>query len=213
MKLFEYINSDLRLRLVLLLNCYEELTLKHICRKLSKSKVTITNHLKALLDVGILTIREEDLKGPLVRKYYSIDPYSFRETITKCEDFKSLSNDEKWEFLSKKASYRQSEFQFMQSLIAEIIPYWTSIQKKIALYQEVKADYSEIYYDEKKVEHFIYPMNEDEYKIYMEEVALMNAHLREKFAKLRAKNDYKRAKPHLAWHVLIPLRKFFDEMP
>ena len=115
LSLFKYLSSDFRLRLVLLLNCYEELTLRQICKKLNKSKVTITNHLKPLLDIGFLYVREEKLKGPLVRKYYSIDPFSFRKTYPKCEDFEILSTHEKWEFMSQKANYRKYEFKFMQN--------------------------------------------------------------------------------------------------
>ena len=213
MRLFKYINSDFRLRLVLLLNCYEEITMKEICKKLNKSKVTITNHLKGLSDIGILNVREESLKGPLVRKYYSVDPLSFRETITKCEDFFSLSTEDKWEYLTQKANFKRFEFEFMQHLITQIIPYWANLHNKIKEYQEARAEYSEDFYENKKVRHYIYPLNEDEYKIYLEETELMEGRIIAKFDKLRVKKDYKQAKPHLAWHVLIPMRKFFDDLP
>ena len=143
MRLFKYINSDFRLRLVLLLNCYEELTMKQICKKLNKSKVTITNHLKGLSDIGILKVREESLKGPLLRKYYSVDPFSYLKTITKSEDFLSLSDEKKWEYLMQKADFKRSEFEFMQNFITQIIPYWTNLQNKMKEYQEARAEYSE----------------------------------------------------------------------
>lgn len=212
-KFFKYINSDLRLRLVLLLNCYEEQSIKQICRILKKSKVTITNHLKGLAEIGILRVREEALKGPLVRKYYSVDPFFFsRMARVKCKNFQSLTTHEKWDYLSQKANFERFELQFMQSLITQIIPYSKKLNLKILEYQEVNAEYSEAVYEEKKPRHYIYPLNEDEYKIYLEESALMIARLRDKFAEIRGKKDYKTAKPYLAWHILIPLRKFFKDL-
>ena len=155
------------------MNCYEELTINQISQKLNKSKVTIINHLKGLSDLGLLKKREELLKGPLIRKYYSLDPFSFLPTITTIEDFESLTSEEKWAFLSIKANYKRFEFEFMKNFITQIIPYWTHLQKKIMEYQDAKAEYSEDFYEEKKIRHYIYPMNEDEYNIYLEELNLM----------------------------------------
>ncbi|MHA1674019.1 MAG: hypothetical protein ACTSYI_10365 [Promethearchaeota archaeon] len=166
------------------------MTLKDICFTFHKTKVTIINHLKELKEIGMLNMREEVIRGPLVRKYYSVDPRSFRETIVKCEDFESLSSKDKWHYLSEKAQYDRFQYEFLRTLLDQIIPYLDHLREDILNYSKAGMEYKELAYEQKKGKIFFYPLNEDEYEIYIEETMSMMGRIAEKFAEVSTPLHY-----------------------
>ena len=71
---FELLGNVLRLRIFSILKIYPELSFTEISNRLNKSKSTLHPHLQKLIEIGLIQTREEEARGSIPRKIYSLTP-------------------------------------------------------------------------------------------------------------------------------------------
>ncbi|MFW9878083.1 MAG: winged helix-turn-helix domain-containing protein [Candidatus Thorarchaeota archaeon] len=119
----EILRSKTRFQIWNFLTIYRELSILDLSRRIGKSKSTIYEHLKKMMDAGFVQIsREEKSRSNIKRKYYSWVKKEYE--IDKPEKYSE-------EYCKSKIDFLRSFAVLNQSILRNWIDFLESLEKKI----------------------------------------------------------------------------------
>lgn len=212
-QIVESLLNTTRLRLLIILYIYNELSLSRISNKLNISKSTATRHLKALKKTGLIKIREVKVRGPRFKQYFSATPEIIEMTRLSRSILRKVTPERALEACLKDVKVDSMLFSIIKNILNNVISYYREFQKKIEEIQPTKHQTIEkLFSTENICRYYLWMFDKEQYEIFRVKYRNFFNELQEDLDKLKKREETEEAleKYFLVWHMLIPIKKVFD---
>lgn len=207
-QILEYLDSDLRLDLVFQLILNPEISLTEITDKVGKSKATVSKHLHILHDMGFVTIREEQVRGPIKRQLFSLKENILKFICLDLENIHSIPESQKVTLYKKIVGHSNHEMNLVQRIMKLAIPFNEKLQQRIEDFGKVSEISARKLYDEYRMHNFLYALDNEEIQIYISEYKEFTKRLTERLETYRSQPDYSyHGKENVVWVGYFPIQK------
>ncbi|MBN2156785.1 MAG: ArsR family transcriptional regulator [Candidatus Lokiarchaeota archaeon] len=116
------LDSSLKVRIMILLIIYPELSLTQLSKKLKKVKSTISKHMNELIKLGLAKEREQDVGASLKQKLYSsTSKYGYWSRTDK--DLINKSPTEVLRYLKEEYNLKLRSFSFIKEITEHVLSY------------------------------------------------------------------------------------------
>ena len=215
-KILESLSNSTRIWLMIILNVYKELGVGKLSKMLGISKTTALRHLKFLKEAGLIKIREEKIRGPKLKQYFSVIVTGL-DVIEKTRLSRSLLRT-----LSPEQSLKTHKvdlnldillFSIINKIINEMISYYKEIQKYINEFKpQDHKTIENIFSSENYSRYYLWVFNEEQFNLFKKRYRTFFEELRKDLKILESKKTYSKTaiKPFLVWHMLVPIKKIID---
>ncbi len=217
------LQNNVQFKILGFLYNYNEMSLSELSIKLKVSKGTILNHIKKMIELNLVQMREERVKGPKKSNVYSIKEDFEYNTLTwlNHEDLDVFDDSNIFECLDKLLEIDnkildvgKKFFIYLQNLVKNSQKELYNLSKKRA---HDKEDAKEIFVEGRPL-HYMFFLNEEEKNIYLELAEQFKNDLltrlyekRKKTQQKTSKNDeLKKGKNYIGWNILMPYKKMLE---
>ncbi len=194
--------------MVILLLIYKELSVNDLCKIMNKSWPTISGHLTALEEAGLLNVRKVKVRGPKDKKLYSVNTEILAELRIDYGKLRNVSSEEVIDILSRELKGDAWTMRFIKKLIDDLIPYFGAIEKKLNDTGYSDSEKLIEFYNEHKANHYIESLDEDEYAFYLQRYEKLHRELIEfRNKRVIEGKSIISSRPYGTLHVILPLKK------
>ena len=206
--LLEYLDSDLRLDLVFQLILSPEISLSDITVKVGKSKATVSRHLHILYELGFVTIREVQVRGPIKRKIYALKENILKFLCIDADFFKVIPESQKVEIYKQVIRHSTHEMNLIARIMNLTRPYNDLLQQRVGDYGKNSEKSAREIFDAYRMRNFLFALDDQELKIFNSEYAKFSENLHRKLENYRAEPDYTYyGKESIIWVGYYPIQK------
>ena len=197
------IESKLKMRILMTLLIYPELTLSQLSEKMGKVKSTISKHMEELLAIGLVKRRERKYRSDKKQHIYSkVRKFGFRGK--RYGDIKSLQPKEFHSFLQSEYTINKRLFSYILEVNEQIIEYIKDFYKLEP--EDLTDEFKEnVYRYDTCVPRFRF-MTKEEYIKYREKFLEFDEAFIKEMERKRQKEPTNTPKEYLAINELVPIK-------
>ncbi len=202
---------------------YKELSLSELSTKLHVSKGTILNHVKKMLDLDLIQMREERVNGPKKSNIYSLtDDFEYNtltwinhDDLDVFDDSLLIENLQQLLEIEKKIFGVGTKFFLaLEKLITKSQKELTSLSTQ---HVHDAEDAKEIFFSGKPL-HYMFFLDDEEKDIYLELAEQFKKDLLTRLYKNRkqkgqtksSKDKQKKGKNYIGWNIFMPYKKMLE---
>ncbi len=216
-KTLEVYDSQLKQRIMNLLEIYHELSLTELSEKLSKSKSTVSKHMKELKNIKIqnhsfIEVREEKSRGSIKQKIYSKSsiPFFFGKTY---DDIKQFSPEEMYKMLRNEEFLINIRlFSLLKDAITQTTEYVNNFYANVTPKTITEEFMEEVYRYNTCIPRIQY-YTQDEYVEYRNKFMEFDTNFLRETEKKREKDLSLVDEPreYMVAHAFLPIRRIMDK--
>ncbi len=202
------LDSGLKVRIMMMLQIFPEMSLTKLSKKLKKAKSTISKHMNELIDLNLIIVREKHHRGSIKQKLYSVSKKTGYRGRT-YDDLKNDSPDMFLKHLHEEYLINLRLFTYIQENSQQILGFINNFYPNLTT-KDITDEFKEdIYRYNTCVPRTIF-MTKEEYIDYREKfIEFDDEFIRQmEIGRLRNSNDH--PKEYLVVHELIPIRRVLD---
>ena len=207
----EILNKLIRVRILLLLWSYKELSTTDICEKLGKSWPTISKHVKKLEEAGLLEIREVSARGKYNKRLYSVKPDILALTRLDPDVLKTLNPSEMLEILKNDIISDAHTVQILIKIFEDLIPYYEELSRYLREMNNPSILDLEMFYKKKHMNYYVETLDNEEFEFYLKKQEEILEEL-ENFRKRRRNKgiELKISRPYAILHAILPIKEILE---
>ncbi len=213
-EIFKSLQKNIRLKILIFLSTYNELGLTKLSKLLNISKSTIARHIKLLEKLNLVKIREEKVRGPNKKQYYSATSDLFDVTRLSNTLLRKVSPQLAYEARCKDIRADSYVFRVLRSLIDELLSYYERFQKELELINPKSHKKIEEIFSSKNISRFyVLNLDSEEFQVYKENYLKFIINLRRDLNQVnnnRNKTTILEEKYYI-WHLTFPIAKIIDK--
>jgi len=212
-QILEALQNITRLRMIIMLYIYNELSLGGLAKKIGISKSTASRHLKIMQRIGLIRCRTEKSRSPRAKQFFSATPEIIEMVRLSRSVLRTISPEKALEARLKDINVDALLFSVMNLILNEIISYYEKFEKKIREYRPSNHQkIEELFSTENTCRYYLWYFDEQQFEIFKERYKEFFNKLREELNDLENKryDTITLEKPFLVWYLLIPLKKVFN---
>lgn len=212
-KIFNSLQITIRLKILMILYVYNELSLSNLSKKLDVSKSTVARHIKKLMDLGLIKIREEKVRSPRMKQYFSASPDLFEMTRLSNSILKDFPKELAFEARLQDINIDSNVFSLLRKMLDEAMEYNKKFLTKL---KDVKPKnhrlIQDLFSSKNICKYYIWNLDQEEFEVYKKNLLNFLFHLTEDFKILRKEraNSKTFEKPYFILNLIIPLKKILD---
>ncbi len=208
----EYFNSPFRVRIFMILNIHGEMSLPDLAKKLGKAKSTISKHLSELEAINWVTIREEKVRGRILKKIYRMNvDYVTPQMMWNLEEIvQNYPEEEANQFIGKLLKKKRLLIKFLSLFNSQVEEFIEKLENRIKVMdQSLVKDYF--------ISHQILSnainLTEEEAIEYRDTMKKFHTQFIKKIEEERKKNRSELPKrDYMAFQVVYPMKKIIEEL-
>lgn len=215
MEILESLNNLTRLRLVMVLLIYNELSLDDLSKKLGFSKSTVSRHLGALRKTGIIKIRKEKVRGPRMKQYISVTQDLLQMARLGSSMLRKISPEKALEARILDLKNDMLIIRAIKNYLSDIIVYYMEIQKNMEDFLPKDHNSVEKVFSSGNVcRYYFWNFNEQQFEIFKAKYLEFFKSLKEELEKCKGTNPVETAEtnPYFVWHLTVPIKKVYDKV-
>ncbi|MBN2156696.1 MAG: winged helix-turn-helix transcriptional regulator [Candidatus Lokiarchaeota archaeon] len=203
------LDSGLKVRILMMLLIFPELTLTELSAKMGKAKSTISKHIKELIKIGLIDVRQQHYRGSIKQKIYSARKKRGYRGRT-YEDLKQVSPHEFIEHLHEEFLINLRLFTYIQETNQQILMYISDFYDNIT-----QKDITEEFVEEKYRYNTCIPriifLTKEEYIDYRNRFLIFERDYIYEMEQTRMRTSgEEKPKEYLVVHELIPIREILE---
>ena len=203
----ETLQPYLRVRILLILWSYCEQSVDDLCKKLGKSWPTVTRHLNAMEEAGIMNIREVKARGPKNKKLYSLKPNLIAMTRGDDKFVRKIPPKDTLYFLNKWLQSDQKTFELMKNIFDDLIKYLGDLMRQLKEVPSNSLELFDHYYDN-RVHYYIESLDQEEFEFYFNKYQELREELKIfRESRAQSKEKVKNERIHATFHGIAPIKK------
>jgi len=216
-KFLEIYESKIKIRILNVIQVYQELSLTDLSLKMGKSKSTISKHIKEMQEIkidgeSIIRVRQQKHRGSIEQKFFSMGntPLFFGKTY---DDIINFTPEEMYRYLHiNEYIINLRFFTLLKEINDQTIDYITEFYNNLSP-NELDDDFKEKIYKFNTCIPRISYFTKEEYEEYREKfIKFDEGFLKE--IEDRRKNDPKSVlipREYLVSHTLLPMKRILDK--
>ncbi len=203
------LDSKLKIRILMTLLIYPELTLSQLSEKMGKVKSTISKHMEELLTLGLVSRRERKYRSDKKQHIYSkVRKFGFRGKTY--DDIKNATPTEAYSIIKQEYIVNTRLFSYILEVNKQILEYIDDF------YQLEPEDITEAYIEnkyryDKPIPRFRF-MTKKEYIEYTEKFIEFDDKFNKEMDQKRLKMPSDAPKEYLALHELVPIKVIMEHV-
>ncbi len=214
MKMLESMNNSTRIRLILILLIYNELSLTNLSKKLGVSKSTVLRHLKALISTNLIKVRKQQVNVSRKKHYYSIVPNLLQIIRLSSSELKSISPEKALAARILDLKNDRLTLRTIKNIMNEFLLYYKNLEEQIE--QDPPINHREIeqtFSTENICRFYLWIFNKKQFEVFR---AKYLAFLQDLLKEMEQYQNYKEEKqeinPYFVWHMIAPIKKIYDSV-
>lgn len=214
MKINKSLNNKTRMRLILTLYVYNELSLGRLSKKLSLSKSTVLRHIKALENTGIVKIRHEKVRSPKLKQYYSVVPNILEVVRFSHSMMRHVSPKLALETHIKDLENDKYLFSVIANIFNGIIAYYNDLEDTVQEFTPSDHQTIEnIFSSENLSRFYFWFLSKKQYEFFKVKYKEFFDDLMHGLKEIENKNIEKEfeERPFFVWHSVIPIKKILEK--
>ena len=216
-KYIEIYESKIKIRILNLLQVYQELSLTDLSAKMGKSKSTISKHIKEMQEIviegeSIIKVREEQHRGSIMQKFFSMSntPLFFGKTY---DDIINFTSEEMYKYLHiNEYIINLRFFSLLKEINDQTIEYISEFYNTLVS-DELDDDFKENVYKYNTCIPRISYYTKEEYEEYREKFIEFDEDFLKEIQERRNKDPKSVLIPreYLVSHTLLPIKRILDK--
>jgi len=212
-QIIQALQNTTRIRIMVILYIYNELSLSRLSKKLGISKSTVARHLKPLRKMGVINVREVKVRGPKLKQYFSATPDILELTRLSRSLLRTVSPKKSLDAHLAEIKSDGLVFSLIKKIINEIIIYYDEFRKEIQEFRpQDHQTIEELFSTVNTGRYYLWIFDREQFKLFRNKYREFFNDLRKHLKELEAKRDKigELEKPFFIWHMVIPIQKVFD---
>ena len=214
MKMLESMNNSTRLRLILILLIYNELSLTNLSKKLGVSKSTVSRHLKALISTNLIKVRKQQVRASRKKQYYSIIPNLLQIIRLSSSELRSIPPEKALAARILDLKNDRLTLRTIKNIMNEFLLYYENLEEQIEQdpptnHQEIEQTFS----TENICRFYLWMFNKKQFEVFR---AKYLEFLQDVLKEMEQYQNYKEEKPEInpyfVWHMIAPIKKIYDSV-
>jgi predicted transcriptional regulator len=206
-KYAEIINSKLKVRILMTLLIYSELTLSQLSQKMGKVKSTISKHMEDLLALDLVKRRERKYRSDKKQHIYSkVKSFGYRGKTF--DDLKDLSSEDFLEHMEEEYIINKRLFTYILEVNQQILEFVEDFYKFES--DTISDEFKEDVYRYNTCIPRIKFMTKDEYKEYRKQFLEFDNAFITKMEQNRLNEVKDRPKEYLTITEFVPIRQVME---
>ncbi|MBD3254767.1 MAG: ArsR family transcriptional regulator [Candidatus Lokiarchaeota archaeon] len=202
-KVMEILDSVPRIRIALLLLIYQKLSLAQLSSLLSRSKATVTHHLKKFEDLGLLNVTRKDARGSIDAKVYEFSSNFFKSIRLSMDDLKSLKPEEAKNLFKTAIQKDQLIFELIKNIYDISDDFYQGVRR---LLDSNSLENVQKKYFKSPINYQFWFLDKEGYESYEKLIEEFNDKMREIVKKSSHKKPEEIERPYLIFHSFLPLK-------
>jgi predicted transcriptional regulator len=204
------LDSSLKVRALMMLLIYPELTLTQLSEKLGKVKSTISKHMEELVSLGLVQRRLRKYRSDKKQHIFShVKKFGYRGKTF--EDLKNTKPEKLHSYMQEEFLINRRLFSYIQEVNQQILLFISDFYKKCEPKDYTEDFMNNIYRYNTCVPRLKF-MTKEEYIEYRKEFLKFDDKFIERMEEKRLKEPNNKPKEYLAIHELLPIRQVLDHV-
>jgi len=202
------LDSELKVRILMMLLIYPELTLTQLSRKMGRVKSTISKHASELMELGLINQREQKVRGSIQQKVYS----AVKRHGYKGKTYRDLKMESPQAFLNhlrEEYLVNLRFFSYIQETNRQILHYINNFYSSLKP-EDITDEFKEDVYRYNTCIPRLKFMTKNEYIEYREKFLEFEKEFITSMEQKRIQKHNEEPKEYLAITELLPIRLVLD---
>lgn len=214
-KMLESTNNLTRMRLILILLIYNELSLTSLSKKLGISKSTASRHLKALIKTNVIKIRKQKVRASRKKQYYSIIPNLLQIMRLSSFELRRILPEKALEARLLDLKSDKLILRTIKNFMNEILLYYEDLQEHIERDSPTSHhDIEKTFSTENVCRYYFWMFNKKQFEVFRTKYLEFLKDLLKEMEKYQNNNNEVKSEINLyfVWHLMVPVKKIYDNI-